>query len=782
MTRSWSIRAKLIAVVMATTCASLSLMAFVLGIFELVSHRKAMATEIAAVSQIIGANSTAALTFSDEAAAREILRAIGLRRDIQAACLYDAGGRLFSSFHRPGVRTDCPPSPSPDGAAFDSDTFVQSSAVMLEAERVGTLRLVATQANLWRHMQLFCGVLAVTVVVSLVAGLLLSSRLQRVVSRPISQLASTARRISEQRDYTLRAPQGSQDEVGVAVTAFNSMLDRIQDGDRAIREAEQKSREQAQFLGSILDNMGEGMVVVDRDANVLVWNAAATRIVGPSPVGQPLSQWAQHFKLVHTTEEGLVPIAEAPLALALRGEVVDDYELRLEQTEAQGRRWVTGTAQAMRDEHGEVFGAVSVFRDVTQQKQAELDLRASEAQLRQAQKMDAVGQLAGGIAHDFNNLLTVICGYSNFALNAMPPGDPARADIEEVLGAGQRAATLTRQLLAFSRRQVLAPQRLDLNAVVHASWQMLRRLIGENVEFSVVYGAHLGAVLADPGQLDQVILNLVVNARDAMPQGGKLTLETGNAELDERYAREHVGARAGSYVRLKVTDTGVGMTPEVQARIFEPFFTTKEVGRGTGLGLSTVYGIIQQSGGHIEVTSVAGEGTTFTIYLARASAAEASASSNSASASVPRGTETILLVEDEPPVRNLARQILTGLGYKVLVASDGAEALEVQAGHDGPVHLLISDVVMPRLGGGELARRLLQRQPTLPIVFFSGYAADANLDPILSLGKPTIISKPFTAEELGRAAREALDRARATGAAAKSGASESAPSGVSHDS
>jgi PAS domain S-box-containing protein len=761
MIRSASIRAKLIALVMATTCASLALMGFALGIFELISHRRTMAAEMAAVSQIIGANSTAALTFNDNGAAKEILRALGPRRDIRVACLYDAGGRLFSSFHRSGEHTVCPATPSPDGAAFGSEGFVQSSPVMLESERVGTLRLVATQVNLWRQMQLFGVVLAVALAVSLVAGLLISSRLQQVVSRPILELASTARRISEQRDYALRAPPGSQDEVGVAVAAFNLMLDRIQDGDLAIRQAEQKSREQAQFLTSILDGMNEGMVVVDHSANVLIWNAAATRIVGSSPAGLPLTQWAQHFGLERSLRSGKVAVTEPPLARALRGETVDEYEMCIDPAEARSGRWVTGTAQPMRDEDGSVLGAIAVFRDVTQQKQAELDLRASEAQLRQAQKMDAVGQLAGGIAHDFNNLLTVICGYSNFALSTLPPADPVYADIEEVLAAGQRAATLTRQLLAFSRTQVLAPQRLDLNAAVHASWQMLRRLIGENVDFSVVYGANLGLVLADPGQIDQVVLNLVVNARDAMPRGGKLVVETGNTELDERYAREHAGAHAGSYVQLKVTDTGLGMSPEIQARIFEPFFTTKEVGRGTGLGLSTVYGIIQQSGGHIEVSSVPGAGTTFTVYLPRASAEEEIAGPSSVDvSSVPRGTETILLVEDEAPVRNLARQILTGLGYKVLVARDGLEAIEVQADHDGPVHLLISDVVMPRLGGGELARRLRQRLPALPIVFFSGYAADASLDTIFPQGGPTLISKPFTVEQLGRTAREALDRSR----------------------
>jgi two-component system cell cycle sensor histidine kinase/response regulator CckA len=760
MMRSASIRSKLMQIAMATTCASLVLLAGAWGAFEFVSYRRAMITEMATVHEIIRANSTAALAFEDEAGAKEILAALKPLADVRLGCVFDAKGRPLASFERGGERERCPSSPMPDGISLADGVLSQTSAVMLDDERVGTLQLVASQTKLWTRLRLSALVLAVAFAAATLAAYLLSSRLQRLVSRPILDLATTAGHISERRDYTLRAPQHSTDEVGVAVGAFNHMLDRIQDADRALRDASQQSRQQAQFLASILDNMGEGLVVIDQRGEVLVWNAAAKRIVGPSPQGIGLEQWPRHLGVRRHPDQTPLDAGELPLARALRGEAVTDQQLYLEPTAAPRARWVNASARPLRDEQGKLLGAISVFRDISLQKQAELELKASEAQLRQSQKMDAVGQLAGGIAHDFNNLLTAICGYGSFAHELLPPEHPARKDIEEVLSAAERAATLTHQLLAFSRKQVLAPRLLDLNVALRASEQMLRRLIGENIELSVLCGANLGRVRADPGQLDQVILNLALNARDAMPRGGRLRIQTSNVQLQVPPAPDQAHAPVHTYTRLTVTDTGVGMSEAVQARIFEPFFTTKAPGKGTGLGLSTVYGIVQQSGGHISVSSREGAGTTFDVYLpcSEIGAADSVAPPSTGTA-MSRGSETILLAEDEEQVRNLAQAILTKLGYQVLAARDGVEALELQARYAGPIHLLITDVVMPRMSGGELAERLLERVPSLRILFVSGYTADTRLSSHLPAGELTLISKPFTAELLALKTREVLDQA-----------------------
>jgi signal transduction histidine kinase/ActR/RegA family two-component response regulator len=399
-------------------------------------------------------------------------------------------------------------------------------------------------------------------------------------------------------------------------------------------------------------------------------------------------------------------------------------------------------------------------REIAERERTEEGLRASEAQLRQAQKMEAVGQLAGGIAHDFNNLLTGILGYSLLALDQLPPESRVRRDIQEIQNAGERAAALTRQLLAFSRSQVLTPRPLDLNAVVQNMEGLLRRLIDEDVELVTVCAPNLDIVRADQGQVEQVLMNLAVNARDAMPRGGALTIETKNRVLDERYAREHLTVRAGSYVLLEVRDTGEGMNEETKSRMFEPFFTTKEQGKGTGLGLSTVYGIVQQSGGHIEVKSEVGRGTSFQIYLPAVAEPADPPSKQRAGTPNVRGTETILLVEDEALVRNLAREILTTLGYRVLFATDGFEALRVQSQEQRPIDLLITDVLMPRMNGPQLAKRLQQVLPDIGILFLSGYTADAAVRQGLR-AEAAFLQKPFSPDALARMTREVLDRRRA---------------------
>jgi two-component system cell cycle sensor histidine kinase/response regulator CckA len=385
--------------------------------------------------------------------------------------------------------------------------------------------------------------------------------------------------------------------------------------------------------------------------------------------------------------------------------------------------------------------------------------RALEQQLRQSQKMEAVGRLAGGIAHDFNNLLMVISGYSEFLLDRLGPEPALRAPAQEIASAAGRATSLTRQLLAFSRKQMLAPKILDLNGVVTENLKMLTRVIGEDIDLVMVPAPGLGTVRADAGQIEQVIMNLAVNARDAMPSGGKLTIETSNVTLDEEQARFHPPLTPGNYVLLAISDTGGGMDSETQSRIFEPFFTTKGV-KGTGLGLSTVYGIVKQSGGYIWVYSEQGKGTTFKIYLPRVADAVESPVKipvPSESVAIEPGTETILLVEDEANLRYLARQFLEKQGYRVIDAADGAVAMQIAVAHDGVIHLLLTDVIMPGMNGRELAQHILEIRPNVKVLYMSGYTENViGRNGTLDAGV-RLLQKPFTLRDLKSKVREVLD-------------------------
>jgi two-component system cell cycle sensor histidine kinase/response regulator CckA len=382
--------------------------------------------------------------------------------------------------------------------------------------------------------------------------------------------------------------------------------------------------------------------------------------------------------------------------------------------------------------------------------------RRVEAQLRHAQKMEAVGRLAGSVAHDFNNLLSVILGYSSMLLADLKPIDPIRADIDLIRLAGEKAAALTRQLLAFSRQQVLAPRVLDLNEVVQGGERMLRRLLGEDIELIMRYDRNLARVRVDPGQIDQVVMNLALNARDAMPTGGKLTIETKDVVLDASYTAEHFGVTPGPYVMLAVSDTGLGMDKETQTRIFEPFFTTKEVGKGTGLGLSTVFGIVRQSGGNIWVYSELGGGSTFKVYLPRAEGEEPEPVEFVEPVTL-KGTETILLVEDQDEVRRVAQEILIRHGYHVIAAQNAGEALLSCERHPRTIHLLLTDVVMPQMSGRELADRLAKVRPEMKILYMSGYTDNAIVHHGILDSGIAYVQKPLIPDVLGRRVREVLD-------------------------
>ncbi len=524
--------------------------------------------------------------------------------------------------------------------------------------------------------------------------------------------------------------------VGAIVVNFRDVSER-RTAEAALRDSEERYR-------TLVEGVRDIIFALSPEGTISSLNPAFETITGwrrEAWVGQPFE------RLVHPED---LPLALELLGRVVRGELRPASQFRVRTAKSDYR---VGEFSATPQLHeGRLVGILGIGRDVTERVQL-------EQQLRQAQKMEAVGRLAGGIAHDFNNILTAITGYADLLLEDLGATDPRRQDADEIHKAADRAAGLTRQLLAFSRQQVLQPTVLEVNKLVSDLEKMLRRLLGEDVALTTQLAPTTGRVKADPGQLEQVIMNLAVNARDAMPNGGKLTLETGNVDLDESYATDHYPARAGPFVMLAVSDTGTGMSEATQAHMFEPFFTTKEKGKGTGLGLATVYGIVKQSGGFIWVYSEVGHGTTFKLYLPRVQElAERASQPAQTPARAARGTETVLVVEDEAPVRSVARQVLERHGYTVLEAPSAEAALDIATRYSGAIHLLLTDVVMPGLNGRELATRLADLRPDARVIFMSGYTDDAvTRHGVLEPGS-AYVQKPFTPDAIARKVREVLDR------------------------
>jgi PAS domain S-box-containing protein len=509
------------------------------------------------------------------------------------------------------------------------------------------------------------------------------------------------------------------------------------------------------LLQQVLETLPVGVWVVGPSGRIIYGNAAGQqlwggiRYVGIDGFDQFKGWWVESGRPI-------APDEWAASRAVRHGEISLNELIRIEGFDGS-ERVILNSAVPIMGADGAIEGAIVLNQDVSEQRAAEEALRRSEEQLRQAQKMEAVGQLAGGIAHDFNNLLTAILSYCELLLEEVRQGDPIRGDVEQIREAGQRAAGLTRQLLAFSRRQVLQPKVLSLNTVAESTEGMLRRLIGADIVLEIRGEPGLWYVLADPGQIEQVLVNLVVNARDAMPHGGQITIVTENRELKADTPGRPNGVRPGSYVALQVSDTGVGIDPAIHARIFEPFYTTKEPGKGTGLGLSTVYGIVQQSGGHVSVESVAGKGATFTILLPRHLDGEPIPVSKVDRRRLPGGTETLLLVEDEAAVRSSARRLLERQGYTVLEARHGADALRIVEESGRQIDLVVTDLVMPEMGGKELAERLRAHRPALKVLFMSGYTEKAITAGGVMPPHTGFVEKPFTVEQLMRRLREILD-------------------------
>jgi PAS domain S-box-containing protein len=516
-------------------------------------------------------------------------------------------------------------------------------------------------------------------------------------------------------------------------------------------QAEEAVRASEARKAAILEAALDAIITIDAAGKVQEFNPAAERLFGYAPADA----------LGHDLVELVVPAASRDaFQQALQECRHSDEPLAGKRLELTLRRADGGDAPVELGLTRIRTGTLPMFtchlRDLRERKQAEEALKRAEEQFRQSQKMEAVGRLAGGVAHDFNNLLTVITGYAQVLLRKLPADDPSRGPVELIGKAGNRAADLTRQLLAFSRRQMLEPKVLDLNIVCADLSKMLRRMIGEDVELAAIPGADLRRIKADPGQVEQAIMNLVVNARDAMPQGGKLTIETRNVDLDASYTRTHPEVKPGAYVLLAISDTGCGMDEATKARIFEPFFTTKDVGKGTGLGLAMVYGVVKQSGGHVAVYSEVGHGTTFKIYLPSTEERLPVTAPAPRPAATPTGKGTVLLVEDEDMVRNLSRAVLQEQGYTVLEARHGKEAIGLPGPDLDNVELTVTDVVMPGMDGRDLAQHLLRRKPNMKVLYVSGYTDNAIIRSGLLEPGTAFLEKPFTPEVLARKVHEML--------------------------
>jgi PAS domain S-box-containing protein len=504
-----------------------------------------------------------------------------------------------------------------------------------------------------------------------------------------------------------------------------------------------KAGQAATLLSSIVECCEDAIISKTLDGNVIQWNAGAVRLYG-----------YRAEEMLGKSALILYPPDKADEYTSImerirQGQSIHSYQTRRRRKDGKLIDVLVAVAPLIAA-NNLIEGASVISHDLT-------ETLSLQEQFRQSQKMEAVGRLAGGVAHDFNNLLTIISGYSEIVLGKLAIGDPVRELVNEIGKAGARAAALTRQLLAFSRKTVLQPSVLDLNAVITDSLKMLRRLVGEDVEVNTVLSPPLSRVKVDPSQFEQAIVNLAVNARDAMPEGGKITFETANIELDTAYCLANPAVTPGLYAMVAASDNGTGMSEETKVRIFEPFFTTKEVGKGTGLGLAMVYGFIKQSGGHIAVYSELDHGTTFKLYFPQVKDALRARPSDHGLRFMPQGTETILLVEDDDGVRALARHVLQTNGYTVLEANRGADALRLAERHHGPIHLLLTDVVMPGMGGRIVAERMAALKPGIKTVFTSGYTDDAVVRHGILESETHFLQKPYTPGAVTQKVREALD-------------------------
>jgi PAS domain S-box-containing protein len=732
---------------------------------------RAVASEARDISRIAAFSVAPALFFGDAQSGLETLRGVEETPEVVYVVVTDARGKPFASLHAEAARKARFDAAGTEGAVTpDEAVYRVSSPVSYGGRTIGRLHAGLSLAPVRADIQKMRSTIAAGSALIFLLGLAAAIGIGTVVTRPLAQMVETSREIAHGQ-WHLRAPIASRDEAGQLAVSFNQMLDafdvarrdleelnrnlegRVAERTHELETENQERRRGEQALGRANERFALAAAAVngaiydwDMLADQVLWTEGLTRVFGYSleEVPETVEWWSAR---IHAEDR---PHVEEELRHAT-GQARDFFGEYRFRGKDDGYFHVLDRGRILRDEAGRPVRMVGIIENVT-------EIKRLQEEFRQSQKMEAVGRLAGGVAHDFNNLLTTILGYSHLMLGHLGEDAPERLEMEEIRKAGERAAALTQQLLAFSRKQVIEPRVLDVNAVVANMEKMLRRLIGEDIALETHLDSSAARIRADKSQLEQVILNVAVNSRDAMPRGGRFTIRTSPATLDEPFVRQHLGARAGRYTAIVLSDTGSGMDAATLSRIFEPFFTTKETGRGTGLGMATVYGIVKQSEGYVWVDSKPGAGTRVWIYLPEAQETAADISEDAVTLPLPRGSEIVLLVEDEEAVRSLVRGLLRSHGYVVLEASDAGEALRISNDFDGPIHLLLTDVVMPEVSGRELADRLHETRQETRLLYMSGYTEDTIVQHGVLTSGVSFLHKPFTPEQLLRKVRETLDR------------------------
>jgi PAS domain S-box-containing protein len=754
--RPWSLKRRLPLIALLAAAASLLLACATFLVFDWTTSRRAAARELEGLSRLLAEQSGVALAFRDPRTAEQVLASLSAVENVVLGALYDSDGRPFAWYPRGDAGSE---RSGPDGTFREGGRLRVVRPVVQENRRIGTLLVESTTEAARRRL----GV-GIAVTLAVLAGCALVAfgtalKLTRPVVQPVLSLVRAMEQVAVDRraDVEAVAVSGGNLEVDRLVRGFKEMIS-------GIREQELALERLALILKATSDFVGMG----DPEGNALYVNRSGRRMIG---LGEDEDVSRLRIPDFHPPESYAL-IREKALPAALRDGI---WQGETELLGRDGRRIpVSQVIMAHRTPDGQLIYLSTIMRDLTELRNAQEAIRTSEEQLRVGQKMEALGRLAGGVAHDFNNLLTVMGGYAHFLSDEMDPESPQAAALHEISRSVERAGALTRQLLTFSRRQVVQPRVLDLNLAVREAEKMLRRLIGENIQLVTRLHPEPVLVLADASQLDQVLLNLVVNARDAMPKGGRMEIATQVGEVDGALADSLSLPAPGEYAIVSVSDTGCGMDAETQSHLFEPFFTTKEKGKGTGLGLSTVYGIVRQRGGGIQVLSRVGEGTEFRIFLPQVRDGVPAQAPETVRRMVARRDGVILLVEDEFSVRALMKESLAREGYEILEASDPREALKIAEERAGALDLVVTDVIMPTMSGPELAGRIRERRPSIPVLFVSGYPED-ELGPEAALSEGTeFLAKPFTPADLSDRVRRILDR-NASSAKRKGGSSEVEP-------